>query len=222
MRTILQPLMSLEEWVLDELHRIGLTWGLAIVALTVLVRLAFFALALRQARRRRSGLRPRLRGVIAGIVLEILVVLSLALLLRDDAAAGTFGDAGWLLVDDLSEPAGGAGLALLLGSWLAVQLVSLRLAARTGRRRVAIALLAPLPLLLVATQLPAGVMIYIVVSAVFGLGQKLILRRSGRLARGDQVREREAWVAPERAPELPLHSLVAPDGPGVLATAKHE
>ena len=143
MRTILQPLMSLEEWVLERLHAAGLGWGLAIVALTLLVRLAFLAFALRQARRRRGGLRPRLRGVIAGIVLEILVVLSLALLLRDDAAAGTFGGAGWLLIDDLSEPAAGAALVLLLGSWLAVQLVSLRLAARTGRRRVAIALLAP-------------------------------------------------------------------------------
>ena len=222
MRTLLSPLMSLEEWVLERLHAVGLTWGLAIIALTLLVRLAFLALALRRARRRRDGLRARVRGVIAGIVLEILVVLSLALVLRDDAAAGTFGHAGWPLIDDLSEPAAGAALALLLGSWLAVQLVSVRVAARTGRRRVGIALLAPLPLLLVVTQLPAGVMIYIVVSAVFGLGQKLILRRSGRLARGDQVREREACVAPERAPELPLHRLVAPDGPAVLATAKHE
>ena len=89
---------------------------------------------------------------------------------------GTFGDAGWLFVDDLSEPAGGAALALFLGGWLVMQLVSLRLAARAGRRRVAIALLAPLPLLPAATQIPAGVLLYLLVSAAFGLAQKLALR----------------------------------------------
>ena len=61
---------------------------------------------------------------------------------------------------------------MLLGGWVAVQLVSLRLAARAGRRRVAIALLAPLPLLFAATQIPAGVLLYLLVSSAFGLGSE--------------------------------------------------
>lgn len=210
MATLLQPLISLEELVLQGLHDVGFTWGLAIVALTVLVRLALVPLAVRQAgaRRRLAAHAPQIRalrerhredvlalrselaayrkqhglrqrGAFAVIVLEVLVVLSLALLLYGDAAAGTFADARWLLIADLSEPAAGGGLALLLGGWLAVQLVSVRLAARTGRRRrVAIALLSPLPLLLVATQIPAGVLVYLVVSAAFGLAQRLALRAS--------------------------------------------
>ena len=150
MTTLLQPLMLFEEWVLEGLHSVGLTWGLAIVALTLLVRLALLPLAMRQASagRRRAEHAPQLKalrerhaedlttmraelaaiesgtdrhgGAIAGIVLQILVVWSLALLLRSDAADGTFGDASWLFIPDLSEPASGGVLALLLGGWLAV------------------------------------------------------------------------------------------------------
>ena len=207
MKTILQPLIWLEEAVLDGLHAIGLGWGLAIVALTLLVRLSLLPLTLRQvaAGRRAAAHAPRLaeirgrhrddlialpselaayrrqhglrtRGAFMGILAQILVVLSLALLLRDDVAGGTFGDAGWLFIDDLSEPATGAALALLVGGYVAVQIVSLRLAAKLGPRRVAIALLLPLPLLLAATQIPSGVMLYLLVSSAFGVAQKLALR----------------------------------------------
>ncbi len=207
MTTLLQPLILLEEAVLEGLHALGLAWGLAIVGLTLLVRVALIPLALRQVdvQRRRAAHAPqmrairrrhgddatalraelaayrkqhglRARGAVAGLVVQALIVLSLALLLRGDAAAGTFGDASWLFITDLSEPATGVELALLVGGWLAVQLLSLGLAAKLGPRRIAIALVAPLPLLLVATQIPAGVLLYLLVSAWFGLAQKLALR----------------------------------------------
>ena len=170
MATLLQPVIALEGLVLEGLHEMGLAWGLAIVVLTLLVRLALVPLAVRQAQAERHG------GVLAALVLQVLIVLSLAALLYDDAAAGTFADAGWLFIADLSEPPAGAALALLVGAYVGMQLLSLRLVARAGRRRVAIALLAPLPLLLVATQIPAGVLVYVVASAAFGFVQKLALR----------------------------------------------
>jgi YidC/Oxa1 family membrane protein insertase len=207
MSTLLSPLMELEELVLEGLHAIGLAWGLAIVGLTLLVRLALLPLAVRQAgvRRRMAAHAPQIRalrarhepgtpelraelaeyrkehdlqarGAISGLVLQLLIVLSLALLLRSDAAAGTFGDAGWLFIDDLSEPASGAGLAALIGSWVALQILSLVLSGRVGPRRVAIAVLAPIPLLAAATQIPAGVLLYLLVSSAFGVAQKLALR----------------------------------------------
>jgi YidC/Oxa1 family membrane protein insertase len=207
MVTVLQPLMWLEQAILEGLHAIGLTWGLAIVALTLLVRLSLLPLAMRQVRagRRRIEHAPQLkairerhsedptamglelaayrkrhglgmRGAFVVLGAQILVVWSLALLLRSDAAAGTFGDASWLFIRDLSEPASGSALALLLGGWLAVQLVSLRLAARIGPRRVAITLLAPIPLLFAAGHIPAGILVYLVVSVTFGVAQKLALR----------------------------------------------
>jgi YidC/Oxa1 family membrane protein insertase len=209
MSTLLQPLMSLEEWLLEGLHAIGLAWGLAIVGLTLLVRLSMLPLAMRQANagRRRAAHAPQIkalrarhkgdvaklrselaayrkqhrltaRGAVAGFVLQLLIIWSLALLLRSDAAEGTFGGASWLFIPDLSEPVAGAALVALLGAWIMLQLVSLKLSARLGRRRVIITLLVPIPLLLAATQIPAGILVYLLASSSFGLVQRIALRRA--------------------------------------------
>ncbi len=47
---LLGPLIDAEEWTLETLHSIGLGWGLAIVVLTLLVRVAIVPLTLRQFR----------------------------------------------------------------------------------------------------------------------------------------------------------------------------
>jgi membrane protein insertase Oxa1/YidC/SpoIIIJ len=118
------------------------------------------------------------RGAVAGFVLQLLIVWSLALLLRSDAAAGTFGGASWLFIPDISEPAAGTALAALLGGWIAIQLASLKLAARFGTRRVVITLIAPIPLLFAAAHIPAGILVYLLASATFGLVQRIALRRA--------------------------------------------
>jgi YidC/Oxa1 family membrane protein insertase len=51
---ILQPLNDVEEWVLETLHGIGLTWGLAIVGLTLLTRMLTIPLVVRQFRSQRE------------------------------------------------------------------------------------------------------------------------------------------------------------------------
>ena len=51
---ILQPLTNVEEWVLEHLHSLGLGWGLAIVGLTVLIRLCTVPLVVRQFRSQRE------------------------------------------------------------------------------------------------------------------------------------------------------------------------
>src|SRR3954467_5801910 len=51
---VLQPLISLEEWTLETLHSIGLGWGLAIVGLTLLVRVCTLPLGVRQFRSQRE------------------------------------------------------------------------------------------------------------------------------------------------------------------------
>ena len=51
---VLQPLISVEEWTLEALHAIGLGWGLAIVGLTVLVRVCTLPLVVRQFRSQRE------------------------------------------------------------------------------------------------------------------------------------------------------------------------
>ncbi len=51
---ILSPLTGVEEWVLETLHTIGLTWGLAIVGLTLLTRFLMLPLIVKQFRSQRE------------------------------------------------------------------------------------------------------------------------------------------------------------------------
>jgi YidC/Oxa1 family membrane protein insertase len=51
---LLKPLTFVEETVLESLHSVGLGWGLAIVALTLLIRSAMLPLAVRQFRSQRE------------------------------------------------------------------------------------------------------------------------------------------------------------------------
>jgi YidC/Oxa1 family membrane protein insertase len=51
---ILAPLTNAEEWLLERLHSIGLGWGLAIVGLVIVVRLATLPLVVRQFRSQRE------------------------------------------------------------------------------------------------------------------------------------------------------------------------
>ena len=51
---IFGPLNSVEEWVLESLHGVGLTWGLAIVGLTLLTRMLTLPLVVRQFRSQRE------------------------------------------------------------------------------------------------------------------------------------------------------------------------
>jgi YidC/Oxa1 family membrane protein insertase len=51
---ILQPLTDVEEWVLEHLHSLGLGWGLAIVGLTVAIRVCTVPLVIRQFRSQRE------------------------------------------------------------------------------------------------------------------------------------------------------------------------
>jgi YidC/Oxa1 family membrane protein insertase len=51
---IFAPLNDVEEWVLESLHGLGLTWGLAIVGLTLLTRMLTLPLVARQFRSQRE------------------------------------------------------------------------------------------------------------------------------------------------------------------------
>ncbi len=51
---IFGPLTSVEEWILENLHGAGLTWGLAIVGLTLLTRMLTLPLVVRQFRSQRE------------------------------------------------------------------------------------------------------------------------------------------------------------------------
>jgi YidC/Oxa1 family membrane protein insertase len=60
---VLQPLVSLEETILEALHRLGVGWGLAIVGLTLMVRLAIVPVTVRQfhAQRKLAAHMPEIK-----------------------------------------------------------------------------------------------------------------------------------------------------------------
>jgi YidC/Oxa1 family membrane protein insertase len=62
---VLSPLIDAEQWLLEALHSVGLGWGLAIVGLTLLVRLGTAPLTLRQlhAQRELRGHLPELKRI---------------------------------------------------------------------------------------------------------------------------------------------------------------
>jgi YidC/Oxa1 family membrane protein insertase len=62
---LLSPLIDAEEWLLEALHSIGLGWGLAIVGLTLCVRLCTLPLVVRQLRAQRElrGHMPELKRI---------------------------------------------------------------------------------------------------------------------------------------------------------------
>jgi YidC/Oxa1 family membrane protein insertase len=62
---LLRPLINSEEWLLERLHSIGLGWGLAIVGLTLLVRVSTLPLVVRQfkAQRHMRMHMPELRAL---------------------------------------------------------------------------------------------------------------------------------------------------------------
>ena len=51
---VLQPLIGVEQWTLKALHSVGLGWGLAIVGLTLMVRLCTLPLVVRQFKAQRE------------------------------------------------------------------------------------------------------------------------------------------------------------------------
>lgn len=50
---VLSPLIAVEEWTLEELHSLGLGWGLAVIVLTLLTRLVLLPATIRQLRAQR-------------------------------------------------------------------------------------------------------------------------------------------------------------------------
>ncbi len=229
---VLWPLIDAEEWILQTLHAIGLGWGLAIVALTLLVRGATVPLTVRQLRsqqrlashmpelkrlRERHAKDPerlkremlvyyRKHGInpiesFVPLLLQIPVFVSLIFLMRQDLSNGVFEHAGFLFIPDLTAKPHGVVLLALITAYLASQLGSSLVAARTlegGHRKAAIAL--PILFVGVATRFPAGLLVYWITSSLWSMGQQLLLWRArGRSAPVEVARPPLAEPAATRA-----------------------
>jgi YidC/Oxa1 family membrane protein insertase len=183
---LLAPLIAAEEWLLEALHSVGLGWGLAIIGLTLFVRLCTVPLVVRQFRLHRHVREHGSHGIhplapLLPLLIQIAVFVSLYYVMRTDASSGLFGDEGFLFIPDLGSQPHGAVLAALLVAYLGTQVAASLIATRAlggGQRGFAIAL--PLLLVGVVARVPAGLGVYWVTSSLWGLGQQLVLRRAGR------------------------------------------
>lgn len=197
--------------MLEHLHSAGLSWGLAIVALTLLTRFLMLPLIVRQFRSQRELKRhmPELRRLqekhkggdkqelqremaayyrahginplasVGPLLLQIPIFISLYMLLRQDAANGLFGDAGFLFIPDLTAKPSGGVLAAMLLIYLSSQIASSAIATRTLNNRThrGLAIAVPLVFAGVIARFPAGLAIYSITTSLWSLGQQVAFWR---------------------------------------------
>jgi YidC/Oxa1 family membrane protein insertase len=219
---ILQPLTNGEEWVLELLHSIGLGWGLAIVGLTVFVRLCTVPLVARQFHSQRElrahmpelkrmqqrfkNDRERLQREMQGyyrehginplsafapMLVQIPVFISLYYLMRSDAKAGQFGDAGFLFIPNLTDKPHGAVLVALILTYLTSQIAASLIATRQmqgGRRGLMLAL--PLLFVGIISRFPAGLAVYWITTSLWTLGQQTVLWRASPATPSEPAKRR--------------------------------
>src|SRR3954454_18023966 len=146
-QSIFQPLIDVANSVLTFFHdSVGVSWGVAIILLTIVTRLAILPLSLKQIRSMRSlqAHQPELKKIqqkykddrqrmqremmsfyqenkinpfasCVPLILQLPVFMSLFYLLRSDSFKTEIHGAGWLGIVNLSEPATGGVLIVLLG-----------------------------------------------------------------------------------------------------------
>src|SRR5215217_3940197 len=188
---VLQPLISVEEWTLEALHSVGLGWGLAIVGLTLLVRVCALPLVVRQFRSHRELLQREMQAyyrehginplsAFAPLLVQIPVFISLYYLMRHDVKNGLFGDSGLLFIPHLTQKPHGAVLVALILTYLVSQITGSLIATRTmhrGQRGLMLAL--PLLFVGIVARFPAGLAVYWITTSLWTLGQQVCFWRLG-------------------------------------------
>src|SRR5215203_5574549 len=157
----LQPLIDFFEAILTFFHDLGLGWGMAIIALTLLVRMLLLPLTLKQFKSMQSmaQLQPEMMKLYREnkvnpfasclpMVAQLPVFLSLFYMLRADlrrdicpeinppgtanpVPCGEGGDAGFLFIPDLTDKATGGVLIALIVLYVGSQLASTLLMSTT-------------------------------------------------------------------------------------------
>src|SRR4051794_14663207 len=225
---VFQPLINIFDAILKAFHDdIGLGWGLAIIALTVLIRSLLLPLTLTQLRsmyrmaeftpeirrlREKHGSDPRRLqretmafykqhrinplGSLLPAVAQLPVILSLYYMLRTDLrydicpginASGTSNPqpcgetaaSHFLFIPDLTSRASGAVLVALIVLYVGSQLFSFLLSANPTMDKTQRLIFMALPFLfiVIAWQLPAGLLVYWITTNTWTIVQGAIVRK---------------------------------------------
>ena len=112
------------------------------------------------------------------LLVQIPVVVSLYYVMRADARSGLFGDTGFLFIPHLGARPHGLVLLALVVAYVAAQAASSLIATRrmhAGQRTLLLGL--PLLFAAIVPRVPAGLAVYWVTTALWTLGQQLVVAR---------------------------------------------
>src|SRR4051794_19516167 len=207
---VLRPFVTAANAVVTFFHdNVGLSWGLAIVGLTIVTRLAILPLSLRQIRSMRAlqALQPELKAIQARykddkqrqqremmefykrnkinplascwpLLLQLPIFIALFYLLRGDEFTTEIHGAGWLGIPNLSDPATGATLIILLVLYVATMVgsTSIMAASAEGSQRI---MMFALPVIFVPfiINFPAGLVVYWITTNLWTMGQQAVVKQ---------------------------------------------
>ncbi len=230
---ILQPLVDIAESILVFLHNdLGFGWGMSIVGLTIIVRIALLPLSFKQFRSMQAmqKLQPEIKKIQAKykddrqqmnkemmkfyqenkvnpmgsclpLVLQIPVFISLFYLLRDSLAAHLTQNKGWLFIDNLTEPATGAALVVLIVIFVLSQVGSTLLMASTMDKRQKMLMLAlPLVFIFFIVSFPAGLVVYWTTTNIWTVVQQVAFKA---MIKGDDEKVAMTAVEEKKTPPPP-------------------
>jgi len=202
MQSLLSPLVHLLTAVIEWLHGIGLSWGLSIIGLTVIVRLVLFPLTWKQFRsaQHMQVVQPKLRELQQKYKNDRQKLQEETMKLYQEYGVNPFASCLPLILQlpvfialyytirseeairaatFLGIPLGERSI-LLLVVYVVTQLVSTELMLVTQTDRTQKMLMRAMPFIFIAFlwNFPAGLFVYWITTNLWSIGQQLIIKRT--------------------------------------------
>jgi YidC/Oxa1 family membrane protein insertase len=215
---IFQPLIDFFEQILLWFHDVGLSWGMSIIAMTVVVRAALLPLTFKQFKSMQAlaSHAPEMKKLqdrykhdkerlnqemmkfyrenkinpfasCLPLLAQLPVFLSLFYMLQGDLRQDICGQtaepcgpgpASFLFINDLTDKASGAELAILIVLYIGSQLFStLLMSTTTDRTQRMIFLALPFVFVIFVINFPAGLLLYWITTNVWTIAQQAIIRK---------------------------------------------
>ena len=216
---VFQPLIDFFEWILLRFHEgLGLSWGMSIIAMTVVVRAALLPLTFKQFKSMQAlaSHAPEMKKLqdrykhdkerlnqemmkfyrenkinpfasCLPLLAQLPVFLSLFYMLQDDLRVDICGqsaqpcgpgEASFWFINDLTDKAAGAELAILIVLYIGSQLFStLLMSTTTDRTQRMIFLALPFVFVIFIINFPAGLLVYWITTNLWTIVQQAIIRK---------------------------------------------
>ncbi len=202
MQSILGPLIDVLTWTLHWLHGVGLTWGLSIIGLTIIVRLILFPLTWKQYKsaQEMQVIQPKLkalqqkykkdRGKLQEETMKLYqehhvnpfasclpLILQLPIFISLFYAIRTEPDIAAATFMGISL---GESSIILLILYVLTQIVSTELMLVTQSDKTQKMIMRAMPIVFVffLSKFPAGLFVYWITTNLWTIGQQLVIRRT--------------------------------------------